>query len=126
MRSGQSHTVWFPELKTILKDRWTSNLTIEEQFDLLAELNCKLSQIRTDNNIQPAMMWCPNCKARHRSRFSDISITALHYAAKRFDLCSAIEFNELGKKWKKFSVEKNLNIYGKSIDETIQEKEIHE
>jgi hypothetical protein len=71
------------------------------------------------------MMWCPNCKERHRSIFTDISITALYFALKRFELCTAEEFRELVKKWKKFSAEKNLNIYGKSIDEARQVQEKH-
>ena len=125
MPTGQAHTTWFPELKMLLKVRWTFNLTFEEQFKLLADLNSKLNQIRTDNNIQPAMMWCPNCKERHRSRFTEISITGLYSAIKRFRLCTENEFKELEKKWKKYSAMKKLDIYGKSIDEARFEKETH-
>jgi uncharacterized protein (UPF0212 family) len=125
MRSGQAHTTWFPELKILLKERWTLDLTIEEQFSLLADLNTKLNQIRIDNNIQPPMMWCPNCKERRRSRFTEISITGLYFALERFELSSENEIKRLRKSWKKYSLEKNLNIYGKSIDKNIPENEIH-
>jgi hypothetical protein len=56
MPSGQAHTTWFPELKVLLKDRWTFDLTITEQFKLVSDLNCKLNQIRIDKKIQPPMM----------------------------------------------------------------------
>ena len=119
MRSGQAYTTWFPELKILLKARWTNDLTFEEQFKLLADLNSKINQIRIDNNIQPAMIWCPNCEERHRSRFTEISITALYFALKRFEICSENDFKEFRKRWKKYSIEQNLDIYGKVIDKKV-------
>ncbi|MDF1573553.1 MAG: hypothetical protein P1P82_18260, partial [Bacteroidales bacterium] len=72
----------------------------------------KLNQIRTDLDIQPPMMWCPNCQERHRSRFTNVSITAMYYALKRFELCDNDEFNKLLREWKKYSKSENINIYG--------------
>lgn len=66
MPAGQAHTTWFPELIDTLKDRWNSKMSIEQHFDLVNDLNKKLNQIRTELNIQPPMMWCPNCQERHR------------------------------------------------------------
>ena len=122
MPIGQAHTTWFPELKQLLKDNWNTNLTIPEQFELVTGLNNKLNQIRTERNIQPPMMWCPNCQERHRSRFMDVSITAVYFALKRFDICTENEFNELRKKWKIYSKEKNLDIYGKVVDKTTMKQ----
>ena len=116
MSTGQAHTTWFPELKQLLQANWNTNLTIPEQFELVTGLNNKLNQIRAERNIQPPMMLCPNCQERHRSRFMDVSITAVYFALKRFDMCSENEFNELRKKWKIYSKEKNLDIYGKVMD----------
>jgi hypothetical protein len=118
MPPGQAHTTWFPELKHLLQVYWDINLTIPEQFELVACLNNKLNQIRTERNIQPPMMWCPNCQARHRSRFEDVSITAMYFALKRFGICTESEFKELRKKWIVYSKEKNLDIYGKVVDRT--------
>jgi hypothetical protein len=100
MAAGQAHTTWFPELKQIIKDKWNENLTIPEQFKLVDELTAKLNQIRTERKIQPPMMWCSNCKERHRSKFIGVSITAMYFALKKFDVCTGNEFNELRKKWK--------------------------
>ncbi|HBH23290.1 MAG TPA: hypothetical protein DDY13_07685 [Cytophagales bacterium] len=114
MPAGQAHNTWFPELKDILKERWNSKLTIEQHFDIVNDLNNKLTQIRKDLNIQPPMMWCPNCQKRHRSKFTDISITAMYYALKRFEVCGNDEFNKLLSEWKKYSKSENIDIYGKS------------
>ncbi len=118
MPAGQSQKTWFPELKQLLQDNWKTNLTIQEQFELVTGLNNKLDQIRTERNIQSPMMWCPNCQERHRSRFIDVSITAVYFALKRFDMCTENEFKELRKKWKIYSKEKNLDIYGKVVNKT--------
>ena len=118
MSSGQAHTNWFPELKQLLQDNWKTNLTIPEHFKLVTELNNKLNQIRTERNIQPPMMWCPNCKERHRSKFMEISIAAMYFALKRFEICPEVELNELKKNWKIYSKEKNIDIYGKAVDKT--------
>lgn len=113
MPAGQAHTTWFPELKDILKERWNSKMSIEQHFDIVNDLNNKLIQIRTDLNIQPPMMWCPNCQKRHRSKFTDVSITAMYYALKRFEVCGNDEFNRLLMEWKKYSKSENIDIYGK-------------
>ena len=112
MPAGQAHTTWFPELKDILKNKWSSNLSIVQHFDLVNDLNKILKQIRTELNIQPPMMWCPKCQKRHRSRFTDVSITAIYYALKRFEFCENDEFNKLLREWKKYSKSENIDIYG--------------
>jgi hypothetical protein len=113
MPAGQAHTTWFPELKDILKESWNSKMSIEQHFDLVNNLNKRLNQIRTDLNVQPPMMWCPNCQKRHRSKFTDVSITAMYYALKRFEVCGNDEFIKLLKEWKKYSKSENIDIYGK-------------
>lgn len=122
---GQSQTIWFAEIKQQLAERWNSDLSMDEQFKLLADLNSKLHQIRIEYNVRPAMMWCPNCKERHLSRLTDISITAMHFALKRFEICSIDEFNELRKKWKKYSIMYSIDIFGKPVDKNgIDENKI--
>lgn len=112
MPVGQAHTTWFPELKDILKNKWNPNFSIEQQFNLMTDLNEKLHQKRTELNIQPPMMWCPNCQKRHRSRFTDVSITGMYYALKRFEYCDNDEFKKLLREWKKYSKSENVDIYG--------------
>ena len=112
MPAGQAHTTWFLELKDILKNKWNSNYSIEQHFSLVTDLNEKLRQIRKELNIQPPMMWCPNCQKRHRSRFNDVSITGMYYALKRFEYCDTDEFNKLLRDCKQYSKSENVDIYG--------------
>lgn len=112
MPAGQAHTTWFPELKDILKNKWNSNYSIEQHFSLVTDLNEKLRQIRKELNIQPPMMWCPNCQKRHRSRFNDVSITGMYYALKRFEYCDTDEFNKMLRDRKQYSKSENVDIYG--------------
>jgi len=125
MPAGQAHTTWFPELKDILKNKWNSKLSIEQHFDLVTDLNKKLQQIRTDLKIQPPMMWCPKCQKRHRSKFTDVSITAMYYALKRFELCDEQEFKKLKKEWTKYSKTNDIDIYGKIKITEENDKEEH-
>lgn len=113
MPAGQAHTIWFPELKEILKNKWSSNLSIEQHFDIVDDLNNKLKQIRIDLDIQQSIMWCPKCQKKHRSKFNCVSITAMYYALKRFELCEIDDFNKLLREWKRYSKSKNIDIYGK-------------
>ena len=126
MPAGQAHTTWFPELKDILKKRWNSRLNISQQFNLVNELNKKLNQIRTDLNIQPPMMWCPKCQKRERSRFTEVSITAMYYALKRFELCEDEDVKKLLRDWKKYSKSENIDIYGKNISDKENDIEKHD
>jgi late competence protein required for DNA uptake (superfamily II DNA/RNA helicase) len=123
MPAGQAHTIWFSELKDILKNKWSSNLSIKQHFDLVHELNEKLKQIRTELKIQPPMMWCSKCQKRHRSKFTDVSITAMYYSLERFDLCNNDEFKKLLREWKKYSKSENIDIYGNGkTDKNIEIK----
>lgn len=126
MPIGQAHTTWFPELKDILKKRWNAKLTISQQFDLVNELNKKLNQVRTDLNIKPPMMWCPHCQKRERSRFTEVSITAMYYALKRFELCEDEDVKKLIRDWKKYSISENIDIYGKNISDKENDIEKHD
>lgn len=125
MPAGQAHTTWFPELKDILKEKWNSKMSIEQQFDLVSELNNKLNQIRKDLNIQPPMMLCPKCQKRERSRFSEVSITAMYYALKRFELCKDDYLKKLLRDWKKYSKTENIDIYGKPKNEVENKNNNH-
>src|SRR5680860_514011 len=112
MPIGQAHTTWFPELKEILKKKWDKKFSIQEQFELVDELNLKLNQIRKDGNMRPPMMWCPNCKKRHRGAFSNISITATYFAIEKEGIIDHSEFLALKREWNKYSKTEEINVYG--------------
>ena len=121
MPAGQAHTIWFPELKRILKEKWHPALSIAQQLDLLADLNNELTKIRTNLAIQPPMMWCPNCKERHRSKFTGVSITAMYYALDKFEISKGLDINSMKRKWKEYSKLNEIDIYGKRIEPEIKD-----
>ena len=45
MPAGQSFTTWFSELKNILKHQWKDDLSIQQHFELIENLNLKLTEI---------------------------------------------------------------------------------
>jgi hypothetical protein len=126
MPIGQGNTVWFKELKEILRERWKENLSISEQFILVSDLDCKLNQIRKDGNMIPPMMWCPHCKRRERSRFLQVSITGMYYALKGMEVISDVRFKKLIKDWKAYSKLEKINTYGNPIEiKTTENKNIN-
>ena len=130
MPIGQCNTVWFKELKEILKEKWKPDLTIHEHFMLVYDLDSKLNQIRKDGNMSPPMMWCPKCQKRERSKFSQVSITGMYYALKGMEIISEDQFKKLIKDWKTYSKLEKINSYGNPIElKTTENKEnnkIHE
>ena len=126
MPTGQAHTIWFPELKRILAEKWNSTLVISQQMELLCDLNKELSKIRTKLAIQPPMMWCPNCQKRHSSKLIEVSITALYWALKRFEIDKNIDINSMKKKWKEYSMSNRIDIYGKQIVEKGSDIDEHD
>jgi hypothetical protein len=130
MPIGQSNTVWFKELKEILKEKWRPGLTIPEHFVLVYDLNSKLNQIRKDGNMSPPMMWCPKCQKRERSGFLQVSIAGMYYALKGMEIISEDQFEKLIKDWKTYSRLKKINTYGNPIElkttENKRNNNIHE
>lgn len=130
MPIGQSNTVWFKELKEILKEKWRADLTIPEHFMLVYELDSKLNQIRKEGNMTPPMMWCPKCQKKERSRFLQVSITGMYYALKGMGIVSEEQFKKLIKDWKAHSKLENIDTYGNPVGAaTVYNKEktnIHE
>lgn len=117
MPAGQAHTTWFPELKIMLKNKWGKNYSIPKQFELVEELNSKLNQIRKEGNMQPPMMWCPNCKKRHRGAFTNVSITATYFALEKEGIIDHSEFLALKREWNKYSKTEGINVYGEKKTE---------
>jgi len=116
MPIGQAHTVWFKELKEMLRERWQDNLSITEQLLIVSALDNKLNQIRKDGNMLPPMMWCPRCQKRERSRFLQVSITGMYYTLKGMEIISEVQFIKLIKDWKAYSKMEKINTYGKPIE----------
>ena len=85
----------------------------DELIGLTADLDNTLQDIRTTRNIQPPMMWCPNCRTRHRSAPPRVSVRATILALGRFDVANAETVKALEKQWKKHRQKYQLDLHGK-------------
>lgn len=116
MPAGQAFTVWFPGVIEMLKLNWSKNHSIPQHFNLVNELNVELKRIREFYNVQPPMFYCKMCKKRERSKFTNVTLTSMYYALKRFELIEEEYLKKLLKDWKKYSKENNIDIYQKYKD----------
>ena len=113
MPAGDAHRTWFPEMIEMLRMEWNSSMSVEELISLRDRLDATLQAIRIERNILPPMMWCPNCQKRHRSKPPKVSVRATILALRRFGIAPDAEVKTLEKRWKKYSKETDLDIYGK-------------
>jgi hypothetical protein len=112
MASGDAQRTWFPELIEMLGQAWSPSMSESEWIALRDRLNASLQAIRSARNIQPAMMWCPNCQARHRSAPPQVSVRAMILALGRFDIASAAEVKALERRWNTYRTRHQLDRYG--------------
>src|SRR2546428_560692 len=91
MASGDAQRTWFPEMIEILNQTWSASMSENELLALRDRLDSTLETIRSERHILPAMMWCPNCQARHRSAPPKVSVRAMILALGRFGMASASE-----------------------------------
>ena len=121
MPSGDPQRTWFPEMIEILRARWSDTMPFEELIELTAELDANLQAIRTARDIQPPMMWCPNCRRRHRSADPRVSVRATILAWGRFGVVSPEAVKALEKRWSKHRKEHHLDLYGRPPKVTQQD-----
>ena len=112
MPSGDAHRQWFPEMIDMLSRQWVPDLSWDELAGLAARLDATLQQIRKDRNIIPPMFTCSKCGVRKRLCFTKISVNATILAAGRFGIMSQSEARGMSRRWKKYSKEQDINLYG--------------
>lgn len=112
MPSGDAHRQWFPEMIDMLSRQWVPDLSWDELVGLAARLDATLQQIRKDRNIIPPMFNCSKCGVAKRSCFTKISVNATILAAGRFGIMSQSEARGMSRRWKKYSKEQDINLYG--------------
>jgi hypothetical protein len=112
MASGDAQRTWFPEMIETLGQAWSPSLSETEWIALRDHLDTILQMIRSERNIQPAMMWCPNCQARHRSAPPKVSVRAMILALGRFEIAPAAEVKALERRWNTYRKHHHLDRYG--------------
>ena len=119
MASGDAQRTWFPEMVEMLGQTWSPSLSETEWVALRDRLDTTLQTIRSERNIRPAMMWCPNCQARHRSAPPKVSVRAMLLALGRFEIASAAEVKALERRWNTYRRHNQLDRFG--MKESIAE-----
>jgi len=97
----------------ILRGEWRPTMSWQELIELRDRLDDMLLRIRSKRDILPPMMYCPNCKSRHRATQPNVSVRALILSMGRFDITSGNEMRRLEKGWKKYRDEQKLDLYGR-------------
>ena len=112
MASGDAQRTWFPEMIESLGQSWSPSMSETDLIALRDRLDTALQTIRSERGIQPAMMWCPSCQARHRSAPPKVSVRAMILALGRFELASTSEVKALERRWNTYRKYHQLDRYG--------------
>ena len=83
-----------------------------EWLALRDRLDTTLQTMRSERHIVPAMMWCPNCQARHPSAPPKVSVRAMIVALGRFGMASASEVKTFERRWNTYRRRHHLDRYG--------------
>ncbi len=116
MASGDAQKVWFAEMIETLRKAWYPAMPVEALLCLRDRLEQSLETIRRERNIQPAMMWCPGCKERHRAAPPRVTAHATIMALARFAIASEAEVKSLEKRWNSYRRHHQLDSYGKKTE----------
>lgn len=113
MPAGDAQRIWFPEMITQLKDEWNQPMPWPEVILFRDHLDAMLQSIRNERHIKPPMIWCKNCQKRHRAAPPKVSVRAMLFALRRFEIEDEPVFKELEKAWERYRKEHGLDLYGK-------------
>jgi hypothetical protein len=112
MPAGDAQRTWFPEMVETLRRQWRDSMSPAQCIELRDQLDAMLETLRTQRAIQPPLIYCPNCKARHRARFLRVSVRALILAVGRFGIGSHDQVRGCEKAWKQYRREHALDLDG--------------
>jgi hypothetical protein len=113
MASGDANRIWFPEIISLLKNRWNASMSWDEMIQIRNSLDETLQEIRTKRNIKAPMMWCPKCQTQHRSAPPKVSVRAMILALGRFNIENEEVVKTLERKWKSYQANNKLDLCGK-------------
>jgi hypothetical protein len=111
--SGDRSRTWFPEMIESLRQRWRSDLGIEEVIVLAHELDRMVQDIRTERDIRPPTYRCPKCGRRVPAGQPRVSVRATILAAGRFGIAADADVRRLERHWKQHRSREQLDPYGR-------------
>ncbi len=112
MASGDAQKAWFPEMLSILAERWSYGMSWEVCSDLCKEMADFRLKLRKEKNIKAAKMLCKNCGQYHEMSPSQLTIRSLIFALRKSGKIDESELKTLDKEWKKYQRKNKLDGYG--------------
>ena len=113
MASGDRSRTWFAEMIEALRDEWRADLTVEELIRLAERLDRMLTEIRSERNIKPPMIYCPECGKRGPAAEPRVSVRATILATGRFGIGEQADVKAQERSWKKYRSAQGLDLYGR-------------
>ena len=110
---GDAQRVWFLEMIQKLGREWREDLSYPAMIELRDELDDMLQRIRSEKNIRPPLMWCPQCGKETRSAEPHVSVRAMILSLHRFHIASEEQTKNVEKGWAKYRKLEGLDLYGK-------------
>ena len=92
-------------------------MSCEDLIGLRDRLDHDLQTIRTDRQILPPLMRCPQCGRRERGAPPKVSVRAMILALGRFEIAPAEVVKATERAWKRYRAEHGLDLYGKRVEE---------
>lgn len=120
MPSGDPQRRWFPEMISLLRARWRSDLSWTEVVALRDELDAMANDIRARREIRPAVIRCRRCGFVGPSEPSPLSVRAVILAIGRFDIGPPDEVNALEKRWALHRKIDHVDLFGRPEPDAAQ------
>ena len=114
MASGDRSRTWFAEMIEALREQWHVDLAMEELIALAERLDRMLTQIRTERQIKPPAIYCPECGQRSLEGEPRVSVRATILAAGRFGIGEPPDVKAQERSWKKYRSEAGLDQIGRA------------
>ncbi len=99
MPSGDAQRRWFPEVVSLLRARWRSDLSWTEVVSLRDELDAMVREIRTQRGIRPPTFRCARCGSVEPAEFGPLSVRAVILALGRFGIAEPDAVDALDEGW---------------------------
>lgn len=113
MPSGDAQRRWFPEVVSLLRTRWRSDLSWAEVVSLRDDLDAMVCEIRAQRGIRPPTFRCAQCGSVEPAELGPLSVRAVILALGRFGIVEPDAVNALEKEWASHRKAARLDLVGR-------------
>lgn len=113
MAAGDARRVWFEQMVDRLRSRWNREMQPDELIQLRDELDEMLQQIRSDRQLRPPVLRCPECGHVGKATASHVSVRAMILSVIRFEIDDGEVTRSIEKQWRAYQKANHLDLNGK-------------